>query len=72
MGGSVIRLFRQRPPGDCRLRCRWVTAGGGSVKIVDTLRGAIRRSEGSCLGVGSVILGRTGEGTRKRKVALLK
>ena len=46
--------------------------GGGSVKLVDALRGAVRRSGGSCLGMGSVVLGRTGEGTRKRKVALLK
>ena len=66
---SELRVSRQRPPVECGLRC---FGSLGGVKLVDTLRGAVRRSGGSCLGMGSVVLGRTGEGTRKRKVALLK
>lgn len=54
---SELRVSRQRPPVECGLRC---FGSLGGVKLVDTLRGAVR-SGGSCLGVGSVMLQKESE-----------
>lgn len=43
---------------ECGLRC---FGSLGGVKLVDTLSGAVRRSGGSCLGVGSVMLQKESE-----------
>ena len=43
---------------ECGLRC---FGSLGGVKLVDTLRGALRRSGGSCLGVQSVMLQKESE-----------
>ena len=63
---SVLRVSRQRPPVECGLRC---FGSLGGVKLIDTLRGAVRRSGGSCLGVGSVMLQKESE---KEKYQYLK
>ena len=55
---SELRVSRQRPPVECGLRC---FGSLGGVKLVDTLRGALRRSGGSCLGVQSVMLQKESE-----------
>ena len=40
--GSVLRVSRQRPPGERGIGAG-ESLGVGDVKLVDTLRGAVRR-----------------------------
>ena len=49
MGGLVLRVFKQRLPGECGLMDHW---WGGVLSTVDTLRDVIKRSGGSVVGEG--------------------
>ena len=62
--GLVLRASRQRPLGDVDLGAvgHWRV-----LSVVDTLGGVVKRSGGSGVGGGSVVLGRAEEGTSKKK-----